>query len=348
MSYLGMKNDGLYALANGEEIFIEHYEKKWNEILLDVYYHTELLNYGHKFRPRLVYWGYCAGKSITDMNTNDYDAIAQVAVCIELVHKASILLDDYIDGDTARHGINAFHITHGPERTMIFSLNILCRSLSIINETFMEYIDDSTYSKISMKLVIQTLEDMTLGVLRELDLSDDVSRQKLDDVKEIMHLETASLITNSLLVGYLLSQNKEMNNINLFQEIGKDLGYIFQVLNDLEPFCSKRNNDHKGSLNTDISRNRKNICVPLLYIYLTPKEKRKLQNTPSEEKDALLLNLFQKYRIQEKLFNEINNVCKRIHNNITLMTRKPQLQEWCDHFNAFVDSVITVSKKRLE
>ena len=212
----------------------------------------------------------------------------------------------------------------------------------------MEYIDDSMYSKISMKLVIQTLEDMTLGVLRELDLSDDVSIQKLDDVKEIMHLETASLITNSLLVGYLLSQNKEMDNINLLQEIGKDLGYIFQVLNDMEPFCSKRNNDHKGSLNTDISRNRKNICVPLLYIYLTSKEKRKLENTSSEEKDPLLLNLFQKYHIQEKLFDEINNVCKRIHINITLMTGKPQMQEWCDHFNIFVDSVITVSKKRLE
>ena len=124
MSYLGMKNDGLYALANGEEIFIEHYEKKWNEILSDSYYHTELLNYGHKFRPRLVYWGYCAGNPVTDLNENDYDTIAQAAVCIELVHKASILLDDYIDGDTARHGMDAFHVTHGPERTMIFSLNI--------------------------------------------------------------------------------------------------------------------------------------------------------------------------------------------------------------------------------
>lgn len=314
----------------------------------DSYYHTELLNYGHKFRPRLAYWGYCAGKSITAMNANDYDAIAQVAVCIELVHKASILLDDYIDGDTARHGIDAFHITYGPERTMIFSLNILCRSLRIINDTFMDYIDDSTYSKVSMKLVIQTLEDMTLGVLRELDLSENVSMQQLDNVREIMHLETASLITNSLLIGYLLSQNRKMENINMFQEIGKDLGYIFQVLNDLEPFCSKRNHDHKGSLNTDISRNRKNICVPLLYIYLTPKEKQKLENVPTDEKDLLLLNLFQKYHIQEKLFNEISNVRKRIHNNIFLMVGNPQLQEWCNHFDDFVDSVITVSKKRLE
>ena len=245
-------------------------------------------------------------------------------------------------------GIDAFHIIHGPERTMIFSLNILCRALNIINDTFIEYIDDSSYSEINMKLVIQALEDMTLGVLKELDLSDDISMQKLDDIKKIMHLETASLITNSLLVGYLLSQNKEMNIINLLQEIGRDLGYIFQVLNDLEPFCSKRNNGHKGSLNAGISRNRKNICVPLLYIYLTSKEKRKLKKASSEEKDVLLLNLFQKYRIQEKLFKEIHNVSKRIHNSISLMTGKPQLQEWCNQFDAFVDSVITVSQKRLE
>lgn len=348
MTYLGIQNDGLYAFAKGEEIFIEHYEKKWNETLSDIYYHTELLNYGHKFRPRLVYWGYCAGKSVADLNTNDYAIIAQVAVCIELVHKASILLDDYIDGDTARHGIDAFHITHGPERTMIFSLNILCRALRIINDAFMDYIDNSTYSKISIKLVIQTLEDMTLGVLKELDLSNDVSMQKVNDVKEIIHLETASLITNSLLVGYLLSQNKEMENIGLFQEIGKDLGYIFQVLNDLEPFCSRRNNDHKGSLNTDISRNRKNICIPLLYIYLTSQEKRKLENTRVEEKDLLLLDLFHKYHVQEKLFDEIYNVYRRIHNNIFLMTDTPQLQEWCNLFDTFVDSVIAVSKKRLE
>ena len=348
MAYLGITNDGMYAMAERENIFIEHYERKWDEILADSYYHTELLSYGHKFRPRLVYWGYCAGKPSSALTDTDYDAIAQVAVGIELVHKASILLDDYIDGDTARHGIDAFHITYGPERTMIFSLNILSRSLRMINDVFMEYIDDSMYLKLSMKLIIQTLEDMTLGVLKELDLSNEAAMQKVDDVKEIMNLETATLITNSLLVGYLLSHEGDINQINHFQEIGKDMGYVFQVLNDLEPFCSKSNNDHKGSLNTDVSRNRKNICVPLLYIYLTAKDKRDLKKCPKEEKDLLLLDLFKKYKIKENLFEEINNVCKRIHKNIKKMSIEPQMEEWCAQFHLFVDSVIEVSKKRLE
>lgn len=348
MSYLGIKNDGEYVMADGENIFIEHYEKKWEETLADTYYQTDLLSYGHKLRPRLVYWGYCAGRPSSELSDIDYDAIAQAAVSIELVHKASILLDDYIDGDIARHGMEAFHVTYGPERAMLFSLNILCRSLRMINDVFMDYIDDSMYSKAGMRLVIQTLEDMTSGVLKELDLSDKDAFQRIDDVKEIMHLETAALITNSLLVGYLLSHKGTMTQIELFQEIGKDLGYVFQALNDMEPFCSKRNIGHKGSLNTDVSRNRKNICVPLLYLYLTPEEKRNLQESSGEEKDLLLLELFDKYKMKENLLDEIKNVCKRIHHNIEKMSNEPHMEEWCKQFHCFVDSVLKASKNRIE
>lgn len=348
MAYWGLKEDGTYAIAKGEETFIEYYEKNWNSIMADVYYPTELLNYGHKFRPRLVYWGYCAGKSSLQLTQENYNSVAQVAISIELVHKASTLLDDYIDGDMARHGMEAFHVTHGPERTMIYSLNILCRSLRIINDVLTNFIDDSTYSKISMQLVIQTLEDMTLGVLKELDLNNDISIQEIEEIKEIMHLETATLITNSLLVGYLLSQNTNTTVLCLFNKIGKDLGYIFQILNDLEPFCSLKNNDHKGSLNTDISRHRKNICIPVIYAFLNMKEKKKIKHSPVEERDSILLTLFQKYNIKQHLFDEISNTCDRIHTNIDCIPITPQTKDWRDDFHTFVESAISVSKKRLD
>ena len=347
MSYLGLKEDGMYSVAEGEDTFIKYYDKNWNEIMADVYYHTELLSYGHKFRPRLVYWGFCAGKSHGNLTVEDYNAVARVAICIELVHKASTLLDDYIDGDTARHGMDSFHITYGPERTMIYSLNILCRSLRIINEVFMTYIDDASYAKLSIKLVVQTLEDMTLGVLKELDLNSNVSSQNIDEIKEIMHLETATLITNSLLVGYILSQNTDTKTMGLFNEIGKELGYIFQILNDLEPFCSQKNNDHKGSLNTDISRNRKNICIPNLQLFLTSEEINELQLSSVEDRDQMLLSLFNKYNVKEHLFEEISVCSRRIHSNIDLIPKDTQIESWCDNFHSFVDSAIEVSKKRL-
>ncbi len=347
MPYWGLKADGTYSIADEEDIFIEYFRKNWDELLKDIYYKTELINYGHKFRPRLVYWGFRAGKR-KHLSSDDFDAVSKAAVSMELVHKASTLLDDYIDGDTARHGLESFHITYGPERTMIFSLNILCRALRIINDVFISYIDDSSYSKISIKLVVQTLEDMTLGVLKELDLQDDFSLIKLVEIQKIMQLETSALITNSLLIGFLLSQNTEITTMELFTEIGNDFGYIFQTLNDMEPFCSKKNNDHKGSLNTDVSRNRKNICIPFLYVYLTSKEKKEVEKCDIESRDTLLLQLFEKYSIKQKLFEEISNVTNNIHTNIDKISSDIVESTWIKDFHVFVDSVISVSKKRLE
>ncbi|MDE6202998.1 MAG: polyprenyl synthetase family protein [Lachnospiraceae bacterium] len=347
MPYWGLENDGTYSIANEETLFIQFYEKNWKELLADTYYKTELLSYGHKLRPRLVYWGFRAGEK-SQLEEKDFDAVSKVAISIELVHKTSELLDDYIDGDTARHGMESFHITYGPERTMIFSLNILCRALKIINNVFIDYIDDSIYSKLSIKLIVQTLEDMTLGVLRELDLHEDIDMIDMTDIQEIMHLETASLITNSLLVGFLLSQNTDEETVALFTEIGTDLGYIFQTLNDLEPFCSKKNNDHKGSLNTDISRNRKNVCIPFLYIYLTSREKKELAKYSAKDRDSFLLELFEKYSIKEKLLKEISNVMCNIHTNIDKISPQAVNTIWIKIFHHFVDYIIKVSEKRLK
>ena len=55
--YLGLKEDGTYHAATRETEFLRHYEKNWSEILKDTYYQVEQLDIGHKFRPRLVYWG---------------------------------------------------------------------------------------------------------------------------------------------------------------------------------------------------------------------------------------------------------------------------------------------------
>lgn len=39
----------------------------------------------------------------------------------------------------------------------------------MMNDVFMDYIDDSMYSKAGMKLVIQTLEDMTYNIQKLAD-----------------------------------------------------------------------------------------------------------------------------------------------------------------------------------
>lgn len=344
--YMGLKEDGVYEPAEKEDLFIRYYEKNWADILSDTYYTSEQLDVGHKFRSRLVYWGFTS-QGTQLFTEKDFDAVSRIAVCIELVHKSSLLLDDFIDKDTVRHGLPSFHTIHGIERTVIYSLNLLSRSLRIINEVFVDYIQDGNFSGRTMQIVAATLEDMTLGVLKELDLDDNLF-QDIEKIKEIMQLETASIITNSMVIGYYLTGNVNDKAEEFFRSIGQGMGFIFQAYNDMEPFCSVTTNEHKGSLNTDITRSRKNICVTLIYTLASKKEKQRLSETPLEELDALLLDLFNKYKIKTLLLREINLALGKIDKNIVGMKSYEIDSQWIEHFRAFAKTVAQVCENRLK
>lgn len=75
-----------------EDRFLSSFDCAWNETLEHYKCRQAQLNSGSRLRPLMVLWGY----------------IANVAVSIELIHKGTILLDDWIDQDEARHGEKAF------------------------------------------------------------------------------------------------------------------------------------------------------------------------------------------------------------------------------------------------
>lgn len=345
--YLGLKDDGVYYAAKREMEFLNFYEKNWSEILSDTYYKSEQLDIGHKFRPRLVYWGFIMN-GYNRLGNYDFDMVSKVAVCIELVHKASILLDDFIDQDTARHGRPTFHTIYGIDRTVIYSLNILSRSLKILNHTFYSYSDSNIFMWKSMDALTTTLEEMTLGVLKELDLPEQLS-QNINDIREIMCLETGALITNSLLMGMYLTRIDNSVAIKIVEKIGRKFGFIFQALNDLEPFCNSKNSDHKGSINTDFSRNRKNICVSLLYPFLSSEEISLIKNSKRAGQDDLIIKYFKKYQIYDSIMDELNNTHASMLIDINeLRDKMPELDpQWPSEFTQFVSSVIKICKNRI-
>lgn len=63
----------------------------------------------------------------------------------------------------------------------------------------------------------------------------------------------------------------------------------------------------KGSINTDFSRSRKNICVSLLYPFLSSKEVDWIKSNKIEIQNDLIIKYFKKYQIYESIMNELNN-----------------------------------------
>lgn len=140
--YWGLEDDGKYYIAPNEYEFINSYKSNWESIMSNTYFPSEKIDMGHKLRPRLVYWGYLSVSD--DLNYVELDLLGKLAVSIELIHKASLLIDDYIDKDLARHGKTTFYIEYGIERMIIYSLNLLSKSLDLVNEVFSKKVQFNT------------------------------------------------------------------------------------------------------------------------------------------------------------------------------------------------------------
>lgn len=237
--------------------FMNIFNHNWNTLMQTFFFQQKQFSSGNRLRPRIVLLGYLSTKNELELMPNEYDFISKLSMSIEIIHKSSIILDDLIDKDPARHGQTAFHIEHGAENTMMFAIQMLSISADNLNRLLLEVPKSHIIHKKGMDLLIKTMYDMSLGELKELNLND-AERYDSEKIKEIISLETSPLIANSLLLGYYAGNGKDLNIEKVFDLIGHMCGYIFQVMNDLEPFCQQEKlMRHKGRINMDISQSKK-------------------------------------------------------------------------------------------
>lgn len=324
--------------------FLDTFEREWNKLISN-YDFEDLcqLNNGNRLRPMLVFWGYLLNKDndkLFEISEQELYYIMPSCVMVESIHKMSLLVDDWIDGDIARHGSKTFHTLYGANTTVLLAMNILLKGFLGLN-----CIHEKEYKE-SLPLALQISYDMTLGALIEI-----ISNKTVLDVtkvQEIINLETSSIIRNGIILGYTIGEGQDKTIIDLLDDIGYCCGYIFQALNDFEPF----NNinalvQHKGALTTDILMNRKNIIIAYIYAWAKEKEIEKLSNLDKPlDVSNYITYLVNKYNIKDHLISEITNLQLRIKDRILKIKAKTGCSNWCEHFNNFIEITVEASKQR--
>jgi heptaprenyl diphosphate synthase len=295
----------------------------------------------------LVYWGFLLNKKnevLFEINDEDLHIIINFCVMVEAIHKMSLLVDDWIDNDIARHGSATFHTIYGADTTVLLAMNILLKGYMNLNNKLFS-VNEQIY-KSTMSLVFQIAYEMTLGALTEISSKD--ATLSLKRVKEIIDLETSSIIRNSLMIGYVVGSGNNSDVNDLLDDIGFCCGYVFQALNDMEAFGnSEELMKHKGMLTTDILEDRKNLVIAYIYAWANKKEIKELKVTCESKKIFQSVNsLISKYGIKEHMLEEIENLQKRIDDRITKIEQITKRSEWCKHFAKFIDITISASKKR--
>ena len=156
-------------------------------------------------------------------------ALIDMAASIELMHTYSLIHDDLpsMDNDEMRRGQAANHIKFN-EATAILTGDAL-QALAYEN-----IVSSPNITQLQKILSIKTLsnacghEGMILGQQYDLD----AENNEYNDIKKIHELKTGRLIRVAMTMPHLGNENQK-NQLMLLDEVGRDLGLAFQIIDDV-------------------------------------------------------------------------------------------------------------------
>lgn len=328
----------LLKLKNIQEQFERSFSIQWTNFIQKCDKKMSIakqLNIGNHTRPFLVYLGASINCNLD--NTAIIEEIARLAVSIEAIHKASVIIDDIIDGDSLRRGEKCMHNEFGEYETFFFSVCMLALGIQHANN-ILSIKGNNKLHVTTISLLCDTIYNMCHGAIKE--ISSSIQEQtSLLYIQKIINWETIKLIENSFYVGFLYSGIENETIGNIIRNIGKECGYIFQVMNDLEAFCNPTHIlKNKGNINSDFLRSRKNIILPYLYKSCTQSDKNKLLELLRGDEHCFqeAKILFDKYEIKKNITNDINDIYHSIFSKLTALQSEIDNFEWIGIFNVYL------------
>lgn len=198
---------------------------------------------GMRFRPLLAYLGnyLVGGKGV---------GLAPLGTALELLHKASLVHDDLVDGDSLRRGRCTFHRCYGNREAVLMGDLLVSAAFSQV------YLLEEAHGQAICLQVQKTLAELAFtlsrGVLREIEVEGVC--QDLDTIYRVMYEKTAIFLEKSLALGGLLGGADTAEKAAL-GELGKYLGLAFQVIND---FNNVRPGEewHRGRAGSDLEQQK--------------------------------------------------------------------------------------------
>ncbi|MBE0571660.1 MAG: polyprenyl synthetase family protein [Ignavibacteriaceae bacterium] len=199
---------------------------------------------GKKIRPLLVL---LSAKVSGGINERSYRG----AVLVELLHTATLVHDDVVDGADKRRGLWSINKVFKNKIAVLMGDYLLSKGLLIAMEG-----KDYDF----LEVVTNTVKRMSEGELlqiqktRKLDIDEETYFRVISD-------KTASLIETCCTIG-AMSTTSDQEYISAMGEFGKNLGISFQIRDDIL--------DYEGSLSITGKRaggdiKEKKITLPLIY-----------------------------------------------------------------------------------
>ena len=156
-------------------------------------------------------------------------ALIDMAASIELMHTYSLIHDDLpsMDNDEMRRGQASNHLKYN-EATAILAGDAL---QALAYETIVSSLEITQVQKIhSIKALANACGHKGMILGQQYDL--DAEKNEYNDIKKIHELKTGKLIQVAMTMPHL-GNNNQKNQLMILDEVGKDLGLAFQIMDDV-------------------------------------------------------------------------------------------------------------------
>lgn len=189
----------------------------------------------------------------------DEDRAVTLAAAIELLHTATLVHDDLIDGSLLRRGIPTLNSRWSPGATVLTGDFLFARAAKLAADT---------ESIPAISLFATTLGVIVNGEITQLFSSR--CQANRDEYYQRIYAKTASLFETSTCCAALISPVNEMTT-EIVRQYGYDIGMAFQIVDDVFDFTSDQIQLGKP-VGSDLRQGL--VTLPTLYF---------LENHPDDE-----------------------------------------------------------------
>ncbi len=198
---------------------------------------------GKMLRPRLVFLS-------ASIKPHDENKIIDIAAAVELIHMASLVHDDVIDKAASRRGRESVNNRWGNQTSVLTGDYLFAAAFNLINQHSLKEVMDN---------ITSTIQVMCTGEIKQLSLNCDLNISE-EEYCEKTYRKTACLFASSCRVGALAAE-AEPEEVWILEKFGLNLGYAYQLIDDVLDFTDDEVNLGKP-VGNDLTQG--NITLPVI------------------------------------------------------------------------------------
>ena len=221
----------LNKIAKDTNIFLKRFIKKQKKSELMIPMQYGLFSGGKKIRSKILI-------DIGSLFKINYKSLIQIGSAVECIHAYSLIHDDLpcMDNDSFRRGKPSTHIKFGESTAVLAGNSLLTMAFEILSHKNLNISEKNKNNLINK--ISESSGHLGIAGGQYLDLN--YEHKKVSQKKIIeMEIKKTGKLFSFCCVAPLILKNKSQKEIKKFENIGADIGLLFQVADDLI--------DHKGN-----------------------------------------------------------------------------------------------------